>query len=231
MKKLVLAMVSILLMALFIAFNYLLWDRENRVKEMNKLELENAGNNTTMSSQLREIKSLEEDNNSLQIKISQLQEEQSRLNRSIDTLNKDAKDLESRLSSKTDMLNVLKGIGDIKVFEQPVKAWVEAINAGEYDKAYEYEFASIAANGTPPGALQYAENLKNTVKSISLKSAKIDEDRGKGEGEIYLDVELDVKLVNKDAPKGFTEGVNQRVVKLGYDASKKEFTIAQITVY
>lgn len=231
MKKLVLAMVSILLMALFIAFNYLLWDRENRVKEMSKLELENAGNNSTMSSQLREIKSLEEDNNALQSKINQLQEERDRLDKSFETLTQDKAHLEDVLSSKNDMLNVLKGISDIKLFEQPVKAWVDAINAGEYDKAYEYEYASLAVAGNPPGTAQYAENLKKTVKGISLKSAKLDEDKGKADGEIYLNVELDVKLVDKNASKGFTDGANQRSVKLGYDYSKKAFTILQITLY
>jgi hypothetical protein len=231
MKKLVLSMVSILLMALFIAFNYLLWDRENRVKELKDLELSNASNSAAMSQQNREIKSLEDENNTLHLRINELQNEQDQLTKSNDALAKDKDSLNRKMSLKTDLVNVLKKISDIKVLEQPVKKWLDAINAGEYDKAYEYEYTSLNSVGNPPGVITYGENLKSTVKSISLKSISVDANRGSMEGDIVLDVELDVKLVDNSVSKDFKEGLNEKFIKLTYDYTLQEFTILQITDY
>lgn len=229
MKKLVLAMVSILMIALFIAFNYLLWDRENRVKELKALEIDNASNSASMSLQNREIKSIEEENNTLKLKISQLQSEQELLTNSSNSLAEEKDRLNRSLTAKNSLLNALKAISDLKELEQPVKKWVDAISAGEYDKAYEYEYTSLMSYGSPPGVLPYTENLKNSIKTIGLKSLKLDTARGTADGEIVLDVELEIKLVDKNTEKDYVDGINQRFIKLGYDETKKEFVILQIS--
>lgn len=228
MKKLVLAMVFVVLMALFIAFNYLLLDRENKVKELKDLEFENANNSASMSMQNREIKSLEEENSSQQLKISQLESDVDQLNKKNSDLSAEKEQLNRKIKDKTDLLNALKEISDMKVLEQPVKKWLEAINAGDYDTAYELEYASLASYGNPPGAFAYSESLKATVKSISLKSIKTDTSRGAGDGDIILDAELEVKLVDKAVSQVYKEGLNEKFIKIGYDVNKKEFVILQI---
>lgn len=66
MKKLVLVFVSALLLAVFIAFNYLLWEREGREEKLQQLESNNASNNASMNTLNHEIKTLEDDNSKLE---------------------------------------------------------------------------------------------------------------------------------------------------------------------
>lgn len=228
MKKLVLAMVFILLMALFIAFNYLLWDRENRVKELKDLEFANANNSANMSLQNREIKRLEDENSNLQQKVTQLESEREQLTKNKNELTAERDRLNGIITAKNDLLNALKQISDMKEFDQPVKKWVEAINVGDYSVAYELEYTSLVSYGNPPSTFQYSENLKSTIKSISLKSLKLDPDRGNYDGEIVLDAELEVKLVEKADSQVYTDGLNHKYIKIGYDTAKKEFIILQI---
>jgi septal ring factor EnvC (AmiA/AmiB activator) len=135
MKKLVLAMVFILLMALFIAFNYLLWDRENRVKELSDLQSVNANKSADISVQNREIKSLEEENNNLQLKINQLESDKEQLTKGRNDLSVEKDSLNRVITGKNDLLNALKQISDVNELEQPVKKWVDAINASDYSTA------------------------------------------------------------------------------------------------
>ena len=228
MKKLVLAMVFILLMALFIAFNYLLWDRENRVKELKDLEFANASNSADMSLKNREIKSLEEENNNLQLNVKKLEGDQELLTKTKNDLFVEKDRLEGMITGKNDLLSALKQISDLKELEQPVKKWIDAINVGDYSVAYELEYASLVSYGSPPSTFEYSENLKNIIKSFNLKSIKLDTDKGVDEGEIVLDVELEVKLVENAAPQVYTDGLNDKFVKIGYDTAKKEFIILQI---
>ena len=228
MKKLVLAMVFILLMALFIAFNYLLWDRENRVKELKDLEFANANNSASMSLQNREIKSLEDENNNLQLKVNKLESDQELLTKSKNELSVEKDRLGGVLTGKNDLLNALKQISDMKELEQPVKKWVDAINVGDYSVAYELEYASLVSYGSPPSTFEYSENLKNNIKSFNMKSIKLDTDKGVDDGEIVLDMELEVKLLDKAASQVYTDGLNEKFVKIGYDTAKKEFIILQI---
>lgn len=228
MKKLVLAMVFILLMALFIAFNYLLWDRENRVKELKDLEFANANNSASMSLQNREIKSLEDENSSLQSKVSQLENDRDQLTKTKNDLNLEKDRLNSALTAKNDLLNSLKQISDMKEIGQPVKKWVDAINVGDYSVAYELEYASLVSYGSPPSTYDYSDNLKSSIKSFSLKSLELDADKGNDTGEIVLKAELDVKLVENAGSSVYTDGLNQKFIKIGYDTAKKEFIILQI---
>jgi uncharacterized protein YhaN len=228
MKKLVLAMVFILLMALFIAFNYLLLDRENKIKELRDLEAANLNNSANMSMQTREIKNLEDENDSLQQKVSQLESERDQLAKSKSELTAERDRLNSLLAGKNDMLNALKQISDPKELGQPAKKWAEALNAGDYSTAYEMEYVSLVSYGNPPSTFEYSENLKNNIKSISLKSIKLDTTRGVDSGEIILNVELEVKLLEKATTQNFVDGLNEKFVKIGYDTAKKEFVILQI---
>lgn len=228
MKKLVLAMVFILLMALFIAFNYLLWDRENRVKELSDLQSLNASKSADISVQNREVKSLEEENNNLQLKINQLEIDKEQLTKGKNELSVEKDSLNRVITGKNDLLNALKQISDVNELEKPVKKWVDAINASDYNTAYELEYASLTSYGTPPSNYEYSESLKSSIKGISLKSAKLDADKGVSDGGIVLSVELEVKLLDKAVSQSYTDGLNEKSVKIGYDTAKKEFIILQI---
>lgn len=230
MKKLALVMVFVLLMALFIAFNYLLWDRENSEKAMTYLQNLNASNNADISAQNREIKSLGEENTALQATIDQLEEDQKLLQENVASITSDRDQANLELNEKISVLNALKQLVDIKPLQAPVKEWTDALNEGKYDKAYQLEYGSMDAQKRPLALDAYSENQKNNIKHIGLKSAELDPERGNDTGDIYLKAILEVTLTD-NADKSlarFEDGQNTRYFKLVYDTKAKAFEIAGI---
>lgn len=224
-------MVFVLLIALFIAFNYLLWDRESKANEIKSLEYTNATNSASINSQNREIKQLEDENNKFQADMDQLERDKELLQQKNMQLESEKLQTELETRHKIDIINVLKQNADIKVFETPARNWAEAVNSGNYAEAYKLEFNNPANQDKPISQSDYSDNFKNTVKSIKIKEIKLDPDAGKPEGKIILAAVLEVELVeNADAESSrFVHGLNQVNFTLDYEASKNEFYIVEIT--
>jgi cell division protein FtsB len=230
MKKLALIMVFVLLMALFIAFNYLLWDRENSEKAMSDLQNANASNNASISAQNREIKSLGEENTALQSKIDQLENDQKLMRENLDKVSAEKDQANLTLNEKISMLNAMKQFVDTKPLQTPVKEWADALDAGKYDEAYELEYGSLDVQKRPMTLAQYSENLEKNLKRINLKSTELDTERGSDTGEIYLAATLEVTLAdNADKTLAtFKDGQNIRYFKLVYNSRTNTFEIAGI---
>ncbi len=230
MKKLVLVMVSVLLLALFIAFNYLLWDRESKLNELKNLEFTNSSNNASINAQNREIKRLEDENNSFQETIGELQKDKESLQQRITQLESEKLQTSQETKHKIDVINYLKQNAAPEVFEAPVKKWVEAVGAGNYSEAYQLEYGNTASEDIPVSREEYESSLKDTVKSIGIKAIKLDAEEGRGDGGIILSVTLEVKNAeNAGQTARFAEGPNEMKFKLDYNLPKNEFYIAEIS--
>lgn len=230
MKKFILVMVFVLLTALFVAFNYLLWDRESKIAELKNLEFEQAGHNVDLNARKREIGALEHEVSSLNDQIDQLEMENSRLNEEKGELNADWVKTRDTLQERIDFINILKQYADIDVLSEPVVKWVEAINRGDYDEAYGLEYEGVAAQERSIGLIAYVEEMKKSISRIDIVEVKLDKLRGMGTGDIYLDVTLDVKLAEEaeqQTPR-FVKGNNEVYVKIDYFFSKKGFVISGI---
>ncbi len=230
MKKLILIMVFMLLTALFIAFNYLLWDRESREKELKNLEYANASNNASISAQKREISSLEEENGNLNEKIEQLQNERNQLIEDKAAIASERDQSNTALQEKINFINTLKQYADIKTLSEPLTKWAEALNQGKYEEAYVLEYAGALQQNNAVSLDEYTNEMKNTVKKIEITEVKLDKLRGAGNGEIYLEARLNVKLAegaDKASPR-FTEGINVKYIKLDYSYEKRTFIITSI---
>ncbi|NJD03413.1 MAG: hypothetical protein FIA99_12660 [Ruminiclostridium sp.] len=231
MKKLVLIMVFVLLMALFIAFNYLLWDRESKINENRNLGNTIAANSANMDAQSRDIKRLENDINQYLSDISKLEKEGERLSQKNQQLEND-KTLEAQKTRhRIDIINILKQNADINLFEAPIKKWVDAVDAGDYGEAYRLEFDNAPLQNDRVKLEDYTSALKNNVKSIKIKEVILDKDTGKADGEIFLTATLDVRLTEKPEKdfSRFIEGLNEIKFKLDYNAILNEFFILEIT--
>lgn len=231
MKKLVLIMVCVLLMALFIAFNYLLWDRESKVNELKNLESLNASNNANINSRDREIKSLEEDNNKLQTTITELGDDKEQLIKKNSQLEKDKAQTEQKMAHKIEIINILKENTDIKIFQAPAQKWIEAVDAGKYEEAYGLEYPKSSLQNPPITLEQYKDAFVNTVKSIKFKEVKLEKELGKLDGVIIITVTVEVKVPeNADLSNArFTDGLNDINFGLEYDNINKEFYITSIS--
>jgi septal ring factor EnvC (AmiA/AmiB activator) len=231
MKKLVLAMVFVLLSALFIAFNYLLWDRESREKELRDLEVVNATNNSSINAQTRQIDRLEKEITSLNNKIDQLELDKEQLGRDKSDLTTEKTESEIVMQQKIIFINALKQAVDIKTFSEPVTKWANALNQGKYEEAYELEYAAVPLADRDISLSEYKAKMKKNLHKIEIAEIKLDGLKGSDTGEIFLKVKLAAKLApGADKTGGdFTEGINEKAFKIDYSADKKTFIIASIS--
>lgn len=230
MKKLVLIMVFVLLMAVFIAFNYLLWDRESKMNDIKVLEDRNVSNSASISAQSRDIKRLENEISQYEADISKLEEEKEQLLKRNLQLESDKTAEAQKTRHKIDLINALKQNVDVKLFAVPVDKWVEAINEGNYSEAYRLEFEKSSLQSSRMSPEEYENSLKINIKSLKVKEILLDKEAGKTDGEIWLAATVEVKL-SEDSQKDFNrfaEGLNELKIKLDFDAVLNEFYIVEI---
>lgn len=228
MKKFILVMIFVLLTALFIAFNYLLWDRENKVVELKNLENANASYTTNINSQKREISALEEEIDRLENQIKEIESDKERLSEEKASIQIEWAETRASLQERIDFINTIKQHADTNVLSAPLAKWAEAINQGDFRQAYLLEYEGVAMVDRTVRLDDYVEQMSRTVRRVDITQVKVDRLRGTGNGDIYLDVTLDVKLPEEPDMKSlrFTEGVNEIYVKIDYSVSEKVFMIS-----
>lgn len=233
MKKLVLVMVFVLLTAVFIALNYLLWDRESREKDLKTLENMNASNNASMSAQNSQIDRLEKEVGELGNKITQLENEKNQLISEKKFLQEQKTKSDTSLQEKVNFINIIKQYADIKALSEPLSKWADALNQGKYEEAYELEYAMVPAADRSVSLPVYQDEMRKTIRKIEINEVKIDNLRGSGDGEIILDVRLTVKLAENAVENNprFSDGLNEKYIKIGYLSDKKSFEIISISNY
>jgi predicted RNase H-like nuclease (RuvC/YqgF family) len=231
MKKLTLVMVFVLLTALLIGFNYLLLDRESKEQTIKNLEYVSASNNSSISAQKREISALEDENSALQNELNKIKQENERLTKAIDAANLEKDDTHEKLQDKIDYINNIKQFLDLEAFSKPFVDYVDALNQGDYSKAYELEFAGVPIKDRTISSNEYTQEMKNAAPKIDIVEVKLDTQRGSGTGEIYLATKFAVKL-SEQADKTFSrfsDGENVVYVNIGY--SNGELIIQSINRY
>lgn len=233
MKKLVLVMVCAMLMALFIAFNYLLWDRENKEKDIQSLEHSNASNNASITVLGEKINKLEEDGREQKDKISKLENMNKLLQEDNSELQQEKEKMNSILVQRETIINILKQAVDSKLFEAPIRKWADALDKGEYKTAYDLYDRDLNDPLKTLSFGDFSSSYKNIVKSIKIKSLKlyIDENSVDKQGEIIFTGSFDVKIA-EDADKSKTQwkdGQNERYFTIGFDAVKNDWIISKIS--
>ena len=231
MKKLILGMFFVLLTALFIAFNYLLWDKESRENEFKRLENVNASNVASINAHKREIDSLVEENSKLSDEIERLENEREQLLQDKLTLAEERDKSGQSVQEKVSFINVLKQYVSLEDLSEPVRKWADALNQGKYDEAYAHEYAAVAEENRTVSPAGYAEEMKDTIRKVEISEVKLDKLRGSGNGDIILEVRLNIKLADDTGKvsQRYSEGVNDKYIKIQYDYSTKAFIIAAIS--
>lgn len=231
MKKLVLVLISAVLLAVFIAFNYLLWEREGREEKLRELETNNASNNSTMNSLSREIKDLETENGSLTSSVDQLKNLNLSLQSEVQQLKQDRTDANNQVADRNALADALLHNVNPAVFEELMNKWVDSIESQKYDIAYKLEYGWKSNEDIKMSFEDYSADYKNNLKSLKIKSVKIDTDEKRSpKGQIGLIVVFDAKLNdNADTSKiTFADGENKKLVRLKFYSEKEGFVIENI---
>lgn len=233
MKKLVLVMVSALIIIMFIAFNYILWDSQNKEKDIENLKYLNINNNSRISAFERDIKALEDEVKQYKRQIDIVDTENKKLKEDKLKLENERLELMVLYEHKLELINILKKNTDLTAIEEPIKNWVEAIYDKDYDTAYNLLKAQRANQYEPPTLEEFKNNYKATIKEISLKSIKhvIEDIPNDLKGTFVLETTI-VTNMNEIEEKnidGFEEGENKRFILVDYEREGGNWVITGIS--
>lgn len=232
MKKLVLVMVSALIIIIFIAFNYLLWDSENKEKDIENLKYLNINNNSRISAFERDIKSLEEEIRQYKEQIEEVNAENKMLQEDKLKLENERMEQEELIEQKLELINILKQHAELSIIQEPIKSWIEAIDKGNYETAYKLLNIQGTNQYIPPTLEEFTKSYKGTVDRMILKSIKLAIDNVPEEmkGSIIFEVLIDIEMketteINID---GFEAGENIRYITVDYDIESGKWLIVGI---
>lgn len=220
MKKLALVMICTLLLVIFIAFNYLLWERQSWAKDMENLKNINIESNAKANSFEKQNSGLYQDIERLNDTIDALTREKDRIENEKKRLEGYVREQEAVLTEKVLLVNRLKAIADKNSLEEPIRKWVEAINNKAYADAFNLMSTEEKDPITRGNTLnEFVESYRSNIKSIDIKEIKMKEEikEGGGSGEIILEVTLDVIRVEgqENGISPLKQGINKRYFYLG----------------
>jgi cell division protein FtsB len=232
MKKFALIIICSLIMVLLIGFNYLLWDRENKQKDIETLEHSKASNNASITALGEKINTLEKNNEDLKKEIKNLEAVISSMEQDKKREEEEKAKINEALAQKRENIKVLVQNADTEFLKEAVRKWVEALNQGDYESAYRLQQKSMG-NGTDKLTLsEYSNAYKNSIQSININSIELVTDGipDEKQGEIILSVELEVVMKTHGKPKNIhlDEGSNKRYITVDYDNQLNEWVIAGI---
>ncbi len=234
MKKFIIVIIFVFLIAFLISFNYLLWDREKQLESYQNLS--NA-KNLSIDTLGEKINNLDQQNKELADKIAALETENSDLRRRVLQLNGESQTMLKDLDSKKEFIIMLKNYMSTEPLQTVIQKWVVAINSKDYAQAS--ALVSEASIGKILGSEDSFKNTyQNEVKTISLKSAELL--TGMTDNEHLLKIQFQVILeVNKpEAASGdttesqnsiFKNGENIKFVTLEIDAEAGEWRISDLS--
>lgn len=233
MKKLVLVMVCTLLLAVFVSLNYLLWDRENKVKDIETLESSYASSSAIIDTLGREIKKLEDEIKLLKESIQTLEDRNSQLQSEKSFLEEQKLKTAELLNNKTEILQKVAGLADFKPLEEPVRKYADAVNRQDYETAYNLLEKQMANQGRQISMEEFADICKSSVESMKISTMEFFTGNAPGHssGSIVFRTVIEVKTAKGDgsANNEFKEGMNERYISVVFDDQKEEWVISAIT--
>lgn len=232
MKKFVLVLVCVLILVIFIAFNYLLWEKENRDKDIENLKYINISSNSRINAYERDIKGLEGQIKLLEEKLTELEKGNKLLEEDKLQLEKKNTDYVRLVEHKNMVIDMLKGIVNIKDLEVPVRKWTEAVDAGKYEDAYNLLGKNILEQEGFRKFNDFAEKFKNSVKTVRIKDINlVTEGVAEGkEGDIIFKVVLEVDVTESESKANeFKKGSNERFFTVDFDDQRGSWLISDIS--
>ena len=232
MKKLVLFLVSALIIFTFIALNYLIWEKENREKDIENLKYINLNSNSRINAYERDIKNLEEQLKTLKAELSELENNNKLLEEDKLKLEKEVANYTELIEKKNGTIGALTQMVNIKELDAPVRKWIEAIDSGKYEEAYKIQSKELLEQQNIKNPGDFAQKFKNSVKSMKIKdiklvTEKVPEDKM---GNIIFNVAVDVeKTENNQENNVFINGSNNLFFTVDYDVELKCWVISSIS--
>lgn len=233
MKKFILIIVFVFLIAIFISFNYLLWDREKQLESFQGIS---DSKNLTIETLSEKMNNLDMLNKELNRRVDTLDNNNTTLRDSITQLSNENIELRKEIFLKNALINKLKKHINVEPLEAVVKKWVEAVNSKNYKSAV----ALISVDSEDPTINdldKFKDVYQNELKAIRIKSLNLYTDIADEEHikKIQLKVAFEVdKPDNIAENKGevlqalYRSGINEKYITMEFDVINNEWLILEI---
>lgn len=222
MKKLVLVMVCTMLLAMFIAFNYLLWDRQNKMQDIKDLESSKASKNASINVLAKEVDRLEEENKKFIDSIKMIENGKKLMQEDNDELQKQNRQQTENITAKANTIDALLELTDTTSMQLLIKNWFEALESKNYKAAYTI-FPRNFNNNLVESLDIFKKSWEQDFKDVKLKSIRLIQKDQKSEdeiGSIIFLVSFDTKLSETVDPTSLKirEGNNYKLIVIDYNS-------------
>lgn len=226
MKKIIIALICLTIISVFVALNYLLWERD---KNKNSNEM----NNVTINALSEKIKSLESTNFRINNKDVELEALNKTLSSKNEQLELEKNKLKENIDNKSEVILQFKQNADLTFLNAKIKSFVDEISLGQYENSYKMISKQFLFPGenSYPSLIDFTNYFKNSVKTIKLKESKINIDNiiDEKKADLAFKVVLDIKRSDNDSKNIFIDGTNDRIINLTFDKGKNEWQISSFS--
>lgn len=240
MKKFNLVLVCIAILLFFVAFNYLIWDRDKKTEDIDNLKWTNANNISNINYLTRQIEVLQQDKKVLEEKITGLEEDVKFITGNLADAQSETDGLKAIVAGKDKTISVLRAQADPDMLYSIIEQWVTAMNDSDFKTAHEIQFAHAAGSSDyltlPEYELMYAGKLQEiTVVSCTL----IDNvaENGKELPKMFIfNAEMNA-VFNPEAAaevlpgQMIVNGTNKLLIKIDFDETAGTWFMADMSVF
>jgi uncharacterized protein involved in high-affinity Fe2+ transport len=228
MKKFILVMVCIIVLAIFIAMNYMLWDRDNKIRNFQDL---NSSKSVSIGALTDKIKNLDESTKQQQASLESYEIQNKQLTDTNASLNADKTKLQTQIQNLSGAVSKLKLSANMDALQSNIKKWSDGIDKAQYDVSYKLIDADIINIDSFKNIDSFDTYFKNNVKSMKLKSLKLVDSGIPADkaGNIIFKVVSDINKVEGSTDKLFSEGQNIIYITVGYSAQKNDWVITALS--
>ncbi len=228
MKRFIIIIVFLFLIALLISFNYLLWDREKQLENFQDLR---ESKDFTIDTLGEKNNTLDKKNRELAEKIEAMNSVISDLRVEIDRLSVENTDLETQVTNYANLIIQSKKNMNTAPVNELIKNWFEAINTKNY-KAASAMISKNSQDELIKNPANFSKTYMGEIKSIHLKSSQIftgltdQEHLGKIQFRIIAEVE---KPEQPQGEKLYKSGENEKYITVEYNTQSKVWLILEVS--
>jgi len=233
MKKFIIIIVFVFLIAILLSFNYLLWDREKQLESFQDIS---DSKNLTIETLSEKMNTLDKLNKELSKRVDNLTDANTTIRDYSTMINNENIDLKRQSILKNNLINMLKKNVDVVPMEAVIKKWTEAVDSKKYEEARAF-ISKNSEDQTINDTVKFKEVYQSELKTIKIKTLNLfteladDEHLGKLQFKIVFEVgKPDITDENKGKLSGkfFKSGDNEKYITMELNSETNDWLILEI---
>lgn len=180
MKKVIVVIISILFLSVFLMMNYLLWDKDNLLKQQEDNQIQQdwlRGQNSTLSDDIRELETAKK---KLEAELEDATAQNNSLQRQLTTANGRETTLRRGLDAKNGSLEALK-TASLPILRTLLSDWMTTINEGRTTDSYLYFTPDFRFLQKSLSQEDYRLLIESSIKAITFVNTESADGSGTGE--------------------------------------------------